>query len=98
METASHPNQTTYKPQANVRAADLRRWMYLNNITFVDLGRVCGITASAAQIALGKSRMPVRHYKAITEAYPELPVEFLPEQRDVPSGPRPKGLAPQGAA
>ncbi|MCL2789873.1 MAG: hypothetical protein FWD79_04440 [Desulfobulbus sp.] len=36
--------------------------------------------------------MPVRHYQAIVEAYPGLPVELLPVPMDVPSGPRPKGL------
>jgi len=92
METVSHPNQTASQSQGNIRIADMRRWMYLNNVTFVDFGRVCGITATAAQIALGKNRMPVRHHKAITEAYPDLPVELLPEPRDVPAGPRPKGL------
>lgn len=78
--------------------ADLRRWMYLHNVTFVDIGRVCGVTASAMQISVGKNRMPVRHHQAILVAWPDLPVELLPEPRDVLTGPKPKGLEIQEVA
>jgi hypothetical protein len=92
MESPLHHKQIESQLQGNTRVADLRRWMYLNNVTFVEVGRVCGITAIAAGMSLRGERMPVRHHKAITEAWPELPVELLPEPRDVPSGPKPKGL------
>ena len=51
-----------------------------------------GISGSAAQQALKGQRMPIRHHAAVTEAYPDLPLELLPDPRDVPFGPRPKGL------
>ena len=100
MRTASHANETVKQiQQGNIRAADLRRWMYLNNVTFKDLGRIMGgISREAAIMSLRGERMPVRHHRAITKAYPDLPVQFLPEPRDIPMGPRPKGLKSQEAA
>jgi hypothetical protein len=74
-----------------VRFADLRRWLYLNNITVADLSRVCGISKPGIRVALMKDRMPVRHHEAITAAWPDLPVELLPAPLDIPTGPRPPG-------
>jgi hypothetical protein len=67
--------------------------MYLHNVTFVEMGRhMGGISGSGAQMSLKRERMPLRHYNALTQAFPDLPIALLPEPRDVPSGPRPNGL------
>ena len=97
MENGVNSNQTGTQSQGNIHIAELRRWMYLNNITYRALARVCGVTPHAVMASVRGDRMPVRHYRAITEAYPDLPVKYLPEPRNVPSGPRPKCLDLQEA-
>lgn|GEM_PF-3982231 len=42
METMEDHNQTANQSQGNIRLADLQRWMYLNNVTHVDFGRLRG--------------------------------------------------------
>jgi len=92
MKTGENHNQTTNRQQANIRFADLRRWMYMNNVTFVAIGRACGVSMAAMQKSLGNERMPVRHHAAITAAWPDMPLELLPVPMDIPSGPRPRNL------
>ena len=99
MEIVYDGNLTDNQPQANLRMADLRRWMYLHNVTFIEMGRhMGGITRTAVHLALRKARIPVRHHKALRAAYPDLPVELLPVPMDLPPGPKPAGLEFQEAA
>ena len=75
------------------RQARLRRWMLDNNITFTAMGGVMGgITGNAVRKALERERMPVRHHEALRAAYPDLPVELLPEARNTAPGPQPGHL------
>ena len=92
MKTRKKHIETVKQRQVNMRIMSLRRWMYLKNITFAAIGRVCGISSRAAVLSLQNERMPVRHYQAITDAWPDFPVDLLPVARDVPTGPKPKGL------
>lgn len=73
------------------RQMALRLWMYERNITWGAFGKVMGnMTTQGAKQSLSRERMPVRHFDALVEAYPELPRELLPEPRDVLPGPKPK--------
>ena len=97
-EIGLHVNLTATHLQGKLRFADLRRWLYLNNVSLTELGgHMGGISRAAVCKALKQDRIKVDHHKAIMKAYPAFPVELLPEPRDVPPGPRPKGLELQQA-
>ncbi len=87
-------------PETNLteidRQAKLFEWINDNEVTFTAMGKhmtgVTGrpVTGNAVKKALMQERMPVKNHKALRDAYPNLPVELLPEPRNVPTGPRPK--------
>lgn len=72
------------------RQEALDDWMTTHEVTFVAMGKVLGeITGAAVSKMLRQKRMPVKQHQALTQAYPDLPVEFLPEPRNVRRGPKP---------
>ncbi|MDR0477015.1 MAG: hypothetical protein LBH14_03630 [Desulfobulbaceae bacterium] len=93
MKIKGNYNKTAIKLQGNSRVDDLRCWMYLHNVKVGDFSRACGVSDTSINVFIRKSRMPVRHHRAICEAFPDLPIELLPEPIDIPTGPKPKGLS-----
>ena len=77
-DTAYESNQQSPERQEQ-RYRELRSWMVLNKVTFVDMGRaIGGITGNAVLMLVKRDRMPVHRHEALVRAYPSLPVELLP--------------------
>lgn len=85
------PNSTNNATNFNKQLA-LREWMAsAEGRTFKRFGEVMGgITGEGAKKLLRGPRMPVKRYQQLVAAFPDIPLEFLPEPRDVLSGPKPK--------
>jgi hypothetical protein len=85
--------QTFSSAQATIplpkdRREALRLWLIVNKVTFVELGKVLGVTPAAVSQSVSFDRMPVRHHKALVDH--GIPPELLPRPEDIPTGPRPK--------
>ena len=79
-------NQTFFN-----RQAELRVWMFRNDITFEAIGRELKVTGHAVAKMLKGERMPSLRYHQIKSCF-LIPDNLLPLPLDVPTGPKPKEL------
>lgn len=70
------------------RREALRIWLIANKITFVELGKCFGMTASGVSQAVSYDRMKVEYHNALVEY--GIPSELLPRAEGVSLGPKPQ--------
>ena len=78
-------------PLPEDRRDALRLWLVASKTTYVELGKLLGMTSSAVSQTVSRERMPVRYHTRLVEY--GIPPELLPRPEDVLPGPRRKDPA-----
>ena len=83
-------HNTTNSVKNASRQQALREWMTENEHTFQAYSEALGISRWGVVRLLKQERMPVRRFKQLVSAFPEIPHELLPKPKNVMTGPKPK--------
>lgn len=70
------------------RVEKLKIWMIRAGVSYKALARQIGLTGSALGRICAQDTIPTRHHAALLRL--GVPVEFLPQPKDLKSGPKPK--------
>lgn len=70
------------------RRQELRIWLIENETTFKALAEAIGIKSPTLDAHLNKCTMPVDHHRKLVQTF-HIPLELLPEPKDVRPGRKP---------